>query len=270
MRLNSVVMLFFAATAITGCNGDDITDPSRPPLAQVRLVNGLTEGNAVDIHAMDQIEWSPVANNLAFRNATIHFPTEAGDRHLRVFPTSTEAAVTSVPLLDVTINFAEGTRVTLLLTGSVAAGTVRFVVIPDQVTPPAAGQIGVRSVNASNGAIDAYLVNTATDPVAGSPTGANVAPQGSSSYVGRPTGAAAMRVTPAGSTAVSASATGPTAPATPAGTPSFPAAGVNTAGTLFSVYYFHPVAAIPASGGRPAVATTAASALWLVDRNPAD
>jgi hypothetical protein len=263
-------MLALVATATIGCGSDEITNVERPPLAQVRLVNGLTEGSAVDIRAVDQIEWSPVANNLAYRNATTHYPTEAGARHLRVFPTSTEAAITSVPLLDVVVNFTADTRVTLLLTGSTAANTVRFVVITDELTPPAAGQIGVRAVNVSNAAIDAYVVNTTTDPVTGAPTGANVGPQGTSAYSGRPAGNAAMRVTPAGSTAVSASAAGPTAPATPAGTPSLPAAGVNTAGTKFSVYYFPAVTAIPASQGRPAVAATAASALWLVDRNPAD
>jgi hypothetical protein len=270
MRLNSVVMLCFAVAAIAGCNGDDITDVSLPALAGVRLVNGLTEGSAVDIRAMDQIEWSPVANNLSYRNATIHFPTEAGERHLRVFPTSTDASVTSVALHDATITLAADTRVTLLLTGSVAAGTVRFVVINDDITPPAAGSIAVRAVNASSGAIDAYLVTTATDPLPATPTGANIPAQGASPYVARPAGAAAMRVTPAGSATVSASATGPTAPAAPTGTPSLPAAGVNSAGTNFSVYFFPAVAAIPASQGRPAVAATAASAIWLVDRNPAD
>jgi uncharacterized protein DUF4397 len=270
MRANSVVMLCFAVTAITACGGNDVTDVSRPPLAGVRLINGLTEGSAVDIHAVDQIELSPVANNLSYRNATIYFPTEAGDRRIRVFPTSTDASVTSVAMLNVTITFQADTRVTLLLTGSTVAGTVRFVVIPDDITPPAAGTIRVRAVNASSGAIDAYLVDAASDPLPPAPTGANVAAQGASAYVARTAGAAEMRVTPAGSATVSASATGPTAPATPAGSPSLPGAGVNTAGTSFSVYYFQAVAAIAASQGRPAVAATAASAIWLVDRNPAD
>lgn len=270
MRPNSVVMLCFALTAITACGGSDATGVSRPPLAGVRLVNGLTEGSAVDIRAIDQIEWSPVANNLSYRNATVYYPTEAGDRHIRVFPTSTDASVTSVVLLDVTITFQADSRVTLLLAGSTVAGTVHFVVISDDITPPASGSIGVRAVNASSGAIDAYLVTTATDPLPGTPTGANVPAQGASAYVSRASGAAAMRVTPAGSATVSASATGPTAPGAPSGSPYLPAAGVDTPGTRFSVYYFPAVSAIAASQGRPAVAATAASAIWLVDRNPAD
>lgn len=273
MRPNSVVMLCFAVTAITAC-GKDVTGVSRPPLAGVRLINGLTEGSAVDIRAVDQIEWSPVANNLSYRNATVYYPTQAGDRHIRVFPTSTDASVTSVIMLDVTITVQADSRVTLLLTGSTVANTVRFVVISDDIAPPASGQIGVRAVNASTTPIDGYLVPRTTSPVAGTPTFSNVASQGTSAYVNQPAVASndttAIRVTPAGSVTVSASAQGPATPASPAGSPSLPAAGIQTQGTKFSVYYFPAVSAIAASQGRPAVAATAASAIWLVDRNPAD
>jgi hypothetical protein len=267
-------MLCFAVTAITACGGTDVTSVSRPPLAGVRLINGLTEGSAVDIRAIDQIEWSPVANNLTYRNATVYYPTEAGDRHIRVFPTSTDATVTSQVMLDVTINFQADSRVTLLLTGSTAAGTVHFVVIPDDITAPAGGSIGVRAVNASSAAIDAYIVPRTSTAISGAPTFSNVAPQGTSTYLNQPAVASndttAVRVTPAGSVTVSASAQGPPTPAVPAGSPSLPAAGIQTQGTKFSVYYFPAVSAIAASQGRPAVALTAASAIWLVDRNPAD
>lgn len=274
MRPNSVVMLCFAVTAIAACNSDNVTNVSRPPLAGVRLINGLTEGSAVDIRAVDQIEWSPVANNLAYRNATTYYPTEAKARHIRVFPTSTDASVTSVVMHDTTITFQADSRVTLLLTGSTAAGTVRFVVISDDVTPPPSGQIGVRAVNASTAAVDGYLVPRTTTAISGTPTFPNVASRGTSAYVNQAAVAsndtAAVRVTPAGSVTVSASAQGPTTPASPAGSPSLAAAGVNTQGTKFSVYFFPAVSAIAAAQGRPAVAATVASAIWLVDRNPAD
>jgi len=274
MRANSVVIVLIGALGLAACGDDSITDAARPPLAGVRLVNGLTNGSAVDIRAVDQIEWSPVANNLSYRNATIYFPTEAKDRLIRVFPTSTDASVTSQMLHEATLNFQPNTRVTLLVTGSQAAGNVRFVVINDDLTPPPAGQIAVRSVNVSGTAIDAYLLPRTTTAISGAPTFANVTPLTASAYVNRNAVAAndtvAMRITPAGSTTASASAQGPTAPAAPAGSPSLGAAGVNNAGTKFSVYFFPAVVAIPASQGRPAVALTAASALWLVDRNPGD
>lgn len=274
MRLHSVVMLLVGAFAVTACGDDDITDPGLPPLAGVRLINGLTEGSAVDIRAIDQVQWSPVANNLSYRNATVYHPTEAKERRIRVFPTSTDASVTSQILHDATLTFQPNARVTLLLTGSTAAGNVRFVVINDDLTPPAAGQIAVRAVNTSSGAIDAYLLPRTTSAIAGTPTFANVAPLTTSAYLGRAAVAAndtvAMRFTAAGSATAIASAQGPTAPAAPAGSPALGAAGVNNEGTKFSVYFFPAVAAIPASQGRPAVAATAASALWLVDRNPGD
>jgi hypothetical protein len=77
-----------------------------------------------------------------------------------------------------------------------------------------------------------------------------------------------VRATLAGSATVVASTVGPIAPPLLAG--ELPAAGVNTALTKFSVYYFPAITAIAASEGRPAVAATAASLVWYVDRNPAD
>jgi hypothetical protein len=270
MRLKSVVMLGLAAAVFTGCDDDEVTNVVTPPLAGVRFINGLTEGWAVDIRAVNQIEWTPVANNLAYRTTTTHQPTEAGKAHvIRVFPTSTVAAVTSVTMYEATMTFQAGSRVTLLLTGSTAANTVRFEVITDDLTPPAAGSIGVRLFNASSAAIDGYLVATPTTAIAGAPTWSNVGAVSASPYVNRTAGAAAARITAAGSTTVVVSAQGPSAPADPS--PGvLPAAGVNTPGTKFSVYYFPAVAAIAASQGRPAVAATAASAIWYVDRNPAD
>lgn len=274
MRLNSVVMVVVGAIGLAACGDDAITDVTRPPLAGVRLINGLTTGSAVDIHSIDQIEWTPRAPGLVYRNATVYFPTEAKEHRIRVFPTSTDATVTSQMLHEATLSFPENARVTLLLTGSPAAGNVRFVVINDDTSPPPAGQFAVRAVNASTGAIDAYLLPRTTTAISGSPTFPNVASLTASAYLNRAVVAAndtvAMRITPAGSTTVSASAQGPRGPAAPAGDPALGAAGVNNAGTKFSVYFFPAVTAIPASQGRPAVAATAASALWLVDRNPGD
>ncbi|HUF66451.1 MAG TPA: DUF4397 domain-containing protein [Gemmatimonadaceae bacterium] len=270
MRLKSVVMLGLAAAVFTGCDDDEVTNVVRPPLAGVRIINGITEGWAIDLRAVNQIEWTPVANNLAYRHSTIHTPTEAGKPlHLRVFSTSTVAEVTSVVMLEENITFQANSRVTLLVTGSTAAGNVRFVVINDDLTPPAATNIGVRLVNVSGAAVDGYLVATPTTAIAGAPTWSNVGPIAASAYVERAAGAAAARITAAGSIADPVSAQGPTAPADPS--PGvLPAAGVNTPLTRFSVYYFPAVQPIGSFQGRPAVVETAASAIWYVDRNPAD
>jgi hypothetical protein len=268
MRLNSFVVLGLAVTALAGCNDDDIVDVTTPPLTGVRIVNALTEGYAIDVRAIDQVEWSPVANNLPYRGATVYFPTEAKARHFRVFPTSTVASVTSTVLHDTTLTLTADSRITLLVTGSTVAGTVRFIVVDDDITAPAAGQIGVRVVNASTGAIDASLVDTTTSALLTPPTWAGVAARATSAYVSRSAGRAAVRAAAPGSTTAVATTVGPIAPAPLAG--ALPAAGVNTALTKFSVYFFAAVTAIAASEGRPAVAATAASLVWYVDRNPAD
>lgn len=261
MHLSRLATLFIGLTVIVGC-GDDVTEVTTPPpLAGVRFINSLSDTGAVDIRAIDQVAWSPVGNALAFRAGTEHQPTEAKDRRFRVFPTSTNPAIASQILLDTTLTFTAGSKYTLLLTGSARSNTERFVVINDDHPTPAAGQIAVRAVNAATGAIDAYFVNTATDPIAGPPSAANLAPLTASAYITRATAAAALRVTNAGSATVNASAAGPTATAPLPG--QFPVAGVNSSGTAFSVYYF-PIGV----AGSPNAALTTPGVTWFVDRVP--
>jgi hypothetical protein len=154
--------------------------------------------------------------------------------------------------------------VTLLLTGSARAKTARFVVIND--APPAlgAGQIAVRAVNASTGAIDAYVVTTTADPITGAPTAANVAVNAASPYILKSTGSVALRVTDPGSTAANASAAGPVGSPNPIGSTGtyFPSAGVDNAGSAFSVYYF------PRGVAGSLQTSTTPAIIWFVDRVP--
>jgi hypothetical protein len=248
---------------VTACDEDDPTGPDTPPLASVRFINAVADTGAVDIRAIDQVQWSPVANALAFRTGTEHQPAEAKIRRFRVFPTSTNPAVASQIIHDAEVTLTAGSRVTLLLAGSARAGTVRLWVIDDATTPPPAGQIGVRMVNAGAGVADAYVVTAATDPLPTSPNFTNVGAITGSPYATRATGNAALRVTDAGQRTATASAAGPAAPAPLAGAK--PAAGVNAEGTMFSVYYFSAGAAGSANS-----TLTAPGLVWFVDRNPCD
>jgi hypothetical protein len=263
MRLSRFITVVVGLTALTACKGSDVLDPSTPALASVRFINAVTDTGAVDITMIDQVDWSAKAINLAFRAGTMYWPTEAKTRHIRVFPTSRNIGVTSQILLDVEVPLTAGTRITLLLTGSARANTLRFVAIDDGPIAPAAGQIGVRLVNASTGAVDAYLVSSTTDPLPGTPFAANVGTNAASAYAGRATGVAAVKATDAGSATVNASAAGPAAPASLPG--ELPAAGVTNAGTMFSVYYFPRGVA-----GSPNNAVIAPTMVWFVDRNPVD
>jgi hypothetical protein len=232
-------------------------------LASVRFVNAVADTGAVDIRAIDQVEWSPVANQLAFRAGTEHQPTEAKIRRFRVFPNSTNPAVASQIIHDATVTLTPNSKVTLLLAGSARAGTVRLWVIDDATAAPAAGQIGVRMVNGGAGVSDAYVVTTPTDPLPASPNFTNVGAITGSSYMTRTAGNVALRVTDAGQRTANASAAGPAAPGALPG--ANPGAGVNTAGTVFSVYYFPQGAA-----GSANATLTAPGLVWFVDRNPCD
>ncbi|HJQ12612.1 MAG TPA: DUF4397 domain-containing protein [Gemmatimonadaceae bacterium] len=275
MRLNRFIFLGIASTVLYGCGKDSTGVNAPPPNATVRYINALNDTGSVDIAMIDQVEWSAYAKPLAFRAGSAYQVTDATHpRHIRVFPTSTNAAVTSQIIDDETITFTPGSRVTLLLTGSARAGTAHFVMINDDIAPPPAGQIAIRAVNASTGAIDAYVVPRTSTAISGTPSFANVAPLATSAYITRtaiPTNAAgaatdtvAVRATAAGSTTVAASAQGPAAPSSLPGDV-FPAAGVNSQNSKFSVYYFP--AGVP---GSPQNAVTTAGLVWFVDRNPCD
>ena len=263
MRFTRLVLLSLIVGAAAACEDDKVTTSSEPAHSDLRFISAVADTGAVDITFIDQIDMSnQLGKGLTFRQGTAYQPVEAKARRLRVFPTSLNAAVTSQVLLDTTITIPPGQRITLLLTGpSRTAGQLRFVMIEDNTTAPASGQINVRAVNASTGAISGYLVNATTDAVTGTATFNNVGVNAASAYVGRATGAAALRFADVGTTTVRASQAGPTSPATPTGT--FPAAGLQTAGTTFSVYYFGPARAGSA-------ALTAPAAVWFVDRNPCD
>lgn len=264
MRLTRLVLLFAGVFTVNACSENEVTTPNVPPTADVRYINALTDTGSVDVRMIDQVDFSAYATPLAFRAGTAYQPVEAKARRIRVFPTSLNAAVTSQIIHDTTISFTADTRVTLLLTGSARAKTVRWVVITDNVDAPPAGQISVRMVNASTGAVNGYLVNATGDAIAGTPTFSNVAGLGTSAYVNRNAGSAAVRSTDVGSTTATASTAGPNAPSSLPGDV-FPAAGVNSVGTKFSAYYFPRGVAGSAQNG-----VSAPSIIWFVDRNPCD
>lgn len=274
MRLTRLT-LFVAIAAIVACGKDDVTDPSLPALAGVRFINAVNDTSGLDFRAIDQIEFSPVANNLGYRGATEFQPTEAKARHFRVFVTSADPAITSHAIVDTTVTFDANTNYTMLLTGS-ARGTVQFVVLTETPPTPGANTIAVRTANRSAGAIDSYIVDSVTTAIGATPTMANVAAGAVSNYVQSPSGKQAARITPAGSATVSASQQGPRAPATLPG--ERPSAGVDAQGTAFTVVYFP--AGTPGSptapatgtnrctGGTAPLATCNPTVVWYVDRLP--
>jgi hypothetical protein len=264
MRFSRLVLLSLSVGIAAACENDKVTTPDTPSHSDIRWINAVADTGAVDIRFVDQIDLSPPGNNLAFRNtgsvSTAYNPAQSGSRHIRVFPTSLNINVTSQVLLDTTIVIPDGQRVTYILTGaSRTAGALKLIQVTDDPTAPASGSINVRTVNLSGAPVNGYLVASTSDAIPGTATFSNVANNAASPYVTRAIGSAAVRFTDPGSTTVNASGAGPTAPTVLAG--AYPGAGVNTAGTTFSVYYFPKARA-------GSVATP--GAVWFVDRNPCD
>lgn len=267
MRVSRLFVLLGAVVALGACHDDSVTSLNAPPLAGVRYINALPDTFDVDIHPIDQVDWSAKAIDLAFRSGTEHQPMEAGKpREIRVFTQPGEGGATvdavSTILVDTTITFDENVNYTLLLTGSARAGTAHFVVITDS---PAAdeGHIQLRALNANGGApVDVYTTAASTDPLPTSPTFAGVASDAATDYAPpQDAGDVFAQAFAAGTTTPAlASKAGPTS-STVSG--ERPAAGVNVPGSAFSIVYF------PASvAGSAAAQFTAPGVVYFVDRNP--
>ncbi len=276
MRL-SFPLLVLTLLAASACSRDDgLSVNARPPLGGVRFINAVPDGGPVDIRMVDQVEWSAssVSNatnfGLPFRAGTIHWPTEAKARHIRVFPTDSSIAVTSQILHDTTITIEADKNVTLMLVGSRAAGgSVRFVVMEDMPPTLTGAQIAVRLVNAtSTGQVpsvaDGFITATATSAVPATPTFANVGPRSASPYVIRDAASFAILATPDDTPATVFSS------AAPAGAPASggiaATAGATGPGSALSAYVF------PRSVAGTAAPQTAAflvpGVIFFVDKIP--
>ena len=255
MRLSRLFLLPVAALSVAACSDDDgVTVNERPPLGGVRFVNAVPDGGSLDIRMIDQVEWSassvnlPTETGLPFRGATVHWPTEAKARHIRVFPTSNDIDSTSVILVDTTVTIAPDKNVTLMLVGTRAADDLRFIEIDD--TPPTltGQQIAVRVANGGvAGGVRGYVTPTVTTALA-APAAFTVAEQfGASAYVVRDTGVFAIRAAAGGAplTAI-ASSVAPTGAPEASGVGAL--MGYRGAGSAIGVYVFPracPAVALP-------------------------
>ena len=89
---------------------------------------------------------------------------DSGSRHLQV-----EATGTTTILLDQTLSLNSGTETTYLATN--VAASISSVVLSDNTTAPASGNVNVRVMNAAPalGPVDVYIVAPGTDLIASTP-----------------------------------------------------------------------------------------------------
>lgn len=266
-RLLAVLSVAMLATACERATGVTVNDPG--PLAFVRFVNAVVDTGAMDYKFVDRID-NANAINWSFRSVTSFQGTNAGSRKLRVFPSSTDLAVTTAHLVDTTITLNAGEYYTILHTGSARAASGatadRIVVLQHTVTDPGSGNVGVRLVNTALGGptVAGAVTTAASDPVPATPTFSNVAALGGSNIVPRPVGAATIRVSADNFATVLASGTY-TAGSPPSAAGTQPAAGTTQAGSVITAFLFPGATA----GSRAATATNTTPGFGFgIDRHP--
>jgi hypothetical protein len=165
-----------------------------PARAALRYVNLVPDTGAVDFRIIDIVGDAPVAGAATFRTGgqpfgiatnflPPHFPVAVGERHIRVFPNSTDPAVASIILLDTLVTFNENVYYTFYL----YRGTPKIQALITVDTLPAPAGVAFRVINlggtvVGNADVD-IIARNATAPLGGTATFANVAPGTVTNYL---------------------------------------------------------------------------------------
>ena len=145
---------------IAACSGekDTVFTANNGPAAYTRFVNAVSDSGPQDWRFVDQVEGSPVAFGLRFRDmfpGTSYQLTSSGSRHLRIFQTSTDIAQTQKVFFDTTFNFETGKHYTILAAGTLRDRAAKLYILSDDYTDPGS-QVSMRVVNAGAGTVDVY------------------------------------------------------------------------------------------------------------------
>jgi uncharacterized protein DUF4397 len=156
-----LVVTFFAFGCGGGSNG------------KVRVMNASPNEADVDV----LIDSKTVAGSVAYGTATSYLSVNSGSRSLQIDPTGTTS-----PIITQTLAVNSGSFYTVLVANF--APSVVGVVLADDNTTPASGQVEIRVVNASPGlpAEDVYVVAPNTDLTTVGPTASSLVFEGASAY----------------------------------------------------------------------------------------
>ena len=201
--------------AALGCHGDAVTNSPVIPSAATTWMNAVSDTGQLDIRVVD------IPSNAGFFDANfrdaLQFPQaiEAGRRHVRVFLSSTDPAITQQTLVDTTYDFVVDQRYGFYVTGFARASqtpAVRATIVPAPAATLGANQFGIRVLNVAPsfaGAVPTLADTTVRPDVfvrrintlpGGTPDAASVAYLGVSSYVALDTGLYRLEVTATGTT----------------------------------------------------------------------
>ena len=198
MRVRTFALVS-AAIALTACGTDEVGptgfEPNQPT-GRIRFVHAISGTTPVNV----TVDGVPLGVNLAYAAAapappTLYYPAYVGNRQFEVRRT----ADVSVLLLDADVPVAADADHTVI---GIVPGNPAALVLTDNNTAPAAGNVKIRAVNAATGNVDVYVTAPGADISAIAPTFAGVAPRAASGYLERVAGAIQVRFTTAGTKTV--------------------------------------------------------------------
>ena len=193
MKKPTLALALLATFAVAACDDDDDDVTGPVTTAQLRVVHASPDAPNVDV----LVDNAAVLTNVAYKAASSYLEVPSGSRNLKVRATGTSTVV-----IDQNGTLAQNSFYTVLATGRVAS--IAPVVLTDDQTSPASGNVRLRLVHASPtaGNVDIYVTAPTADIATATPTLANVAFRAASNYLEVPAGTYRVRITPAGSKTV--------------------------------------------------------------------
>ena len=179
------------ASSLFACGDDEPIAPSTN--AQVRVVHASPDAPNVDV----LVDNAVVLSNVPFKASSNFLAVPAGSRNVKV-----RAAGTSTTVIDANAPLTADKAYTIIATGRVAS--IAPLVLEDNLTNPAAGNIKLRLVHGSPtaGNVDIYVTAPGADINTATPTVPNVAFRAASGYLEVPAGTYRVRITPVGTKTV--------------------------------------------------------------------
>jgi Domain of unknown function (DUF4397) len=260
-----------------GCKKEPTFTEPEPPQAALHWIHAVPDTGEMDMRPVDIISNAGLFDAV-FRGSNMFYQgIDAGTRQIRAFMSSTNPAITGVPILDTTATFASPNGYTVIHTGFARTGSNPgrvLWIVPDAAADPGANNIGIRILNAGAGManVDVNITRHATDTLPDAPAVGNLAYKGIGAYFTQVRDSVA-----ADSLRVVVTAAGTKTPVLfsiklPRGTAgtatSNPIAGAGVAGSVITAVIVP--ASVVGSTAPQGGAFAAPSAVFLVDRRPAN
>ena len=268
-HIRKVLLPLGIISLVAACSKD--ADPILAPdesIAYVRYVHAVPDTGRTDWRPIDAIQNSPEALALDYRGFTPYRAMGSGARRIRIFTTSENIAITSVPIVDTTITFNADAYYTLVWTGFARAGQTpadRLVLIQDNIPDVPAGQFALRVVNVALGlaSVDVFATTTTTAPLPASPL-MSVAEGGMSNYQSQTPGPLALQLTASGTRSpILAQVLAPPGQAADPALNLNAVGGSTIGGSALSAFVFRASVV-----GSTAASFTTPGIVYIVDRNP--